>query len=78
MWDVNTEYLLLGAKVPFEVDHAEPNDNMQGEGTWAQDSSQPDVRQGDEVGEQADHKLWVTPGASNKEVAKNQPEGKCS
>ena len=60
--------------MPFKVEQAKSNDDMKSEGNGAEDSAQANVREGNVVGKQCDHKLWVTPGPSDKEVAQNWPE----
>ena len=61
----------MGAKVPFEVEQAKSNDDMESKGNGAEDGAQADVREGNVVGKQSDHKLWVTPGPSDKKVVQN-------
>ena len=61
----------MAAKVPFKVEQAKSNDDMESEGNGAEDGNQTDVREGNMVGKQCDDKLWVTPGPSDKEVAQN-------
>lgn len=41
--------LLVSAKMPLEIEKAEPNDDMQGEGDGAKNRGKTDVRKGDIV-----------------------------